>query len=281
MADIHGGQVGTERLEHPRPRDLADWLLARGRHWITVEEAARLLDIPERHVAPTLARWRHRGLLFSPTTGAYVPIPPQYRSWRVVPAAHFIDPLMRHLGHDYYVALLSAAQARGIAHQAPQVFQVMTTARLRDRQFGRVRIQFITSARVPDRATTTRINTPTGTMVVSTPAVTALDLVAFPLYSGGLSNVVTVLGEMLAESILDVALVADAAIAYPASVVQRAGWLLEQAAADLGMPVDLGPLEARARRRSTPTPLASSGERRGPLDRRWNVLVNTPVESDL
>src|SRR5665811_2574872 len=65
---------------------------------------------------------------------------PEFRSWGAVPAAHFVDPMMRHLGHDYYVCLLSAAEIHGFSHQRPQVFQVMTPARLRARTFGRVRI---------------------------------------------------------------------------------------------------------------------------------------------
>lgn len=89
----------------------------RGRHRITSKEAAALLGIPLAHVSPSLARWRKKGLLFSPTKGGYVPIPPEYRSWRAVPASHFIDPLMRHLGHDYYMCLLTAAEAHGFAHQ--------------------------------------------------------------------------------------------------------------------------------------------------------------------
>ena len=42
-------------------------------------------------------------------------IPPEFRSWGAVPATHFIDPMMRFLGHDYYVGYLSAAEAHGAA----------------------------------------------------------------------------------------------------------------------------------------------------------------------
>jgi hypothetical protein len=35
-----------------------------------------------------------KGLLFSPARGLYVPVPAQYRSWRVVPGEHFIDAMM-------------------------------------------------------------------------------------------------------------------------------------------------------------------------------------------
>lgn len=262
------------------PRDLADWLLARGRHWVTTDEVAALLDVPAKHVPPTLARWREKGLLFSPTKGVYVPIPPEYRSWRTVPGAHFVDPLMRHLGHDYYVALLSAAEVHGFAHQRPQVFQVMTPARLRDRSFGRVRLSFITSAGVPSRPFATK-NTPTGTMRVSTPEVTVFDLVEVPRRSGGLSNVATILVEMVQEQALDSVALAHAAKTYPAAAVHRLGWLLDFAAERVGVDIGLEPLRRQAAKRSTPTPLESHGTRRGAIDRRWNVIVNTTVEPDL
>jgi predicted transcriptional regulator of viral defense system len=247
---------------------------------VTTEEISELLRIPRSHVSPSLQRWRQKGLLFSPTKGVYVPIPPEYRSWRTVPASHFIDPLMRHLGHDYYVCLLSAAEAHGFAHQRPQVFQVMTPARLRDRCFGRVRLSFITSSETGGRPAVKK-NTPTGTMRLSTPEGTALDLVALPRRSGGLSNVATILGEMVQESALDISRLADLAARYPAAVAQRAGWLLEFAASEVSHDVDAEALRKVAVSRSTPTPLASHGPRRGPVDERWNVIVNSSVEPDL
>jgi predicted transcriptional regulator of viral defense system len=262
------------------PRDLADWLLARGRHWVTTEEVSGLLGIPQAHVSPTLARWRQKGLLFSPTKGVYVPIPPEYRSWGAVPASHFIDRLMVHLGHDYYVALLSAAEAHGFAHQRPQVFQVMTSARLRDRSFGRVRLSLISSSEVGRRPVVVK-NTPTGTMRVSTTEGTALDLVSLPRRSGGLSNVATILGEMIQDDALDPAKLADLASRYPGAVAQRTGWLLEQVASQVGCSPDLERLRKIATARTTPAPLAAYGPHRGPIDWRWKVIVNSPVEPDL
>jgi hypothetical protein len=46
-------------------------------------------------------RWQAKGLAFSPTRGAYVLIPPEFRTWRAVPASHFVDDMMRYLGHEY------------------------------------------------------------------------------------------------------------------------------------------------------------------------------------
>ncbi|MCL1693295.1 MAG: type IV toxin-antitoxin system AbiEi family antitoxin [Actinomycetia bacterium] len=262
----------TDVTSPPGPRELADWLLARGRHWVTTSEAAELLGIPEHHVAPSLAQSRQRGYLFSPTTGLYVAIPPEFRSWGAVPAAHFVDPMMRHLGHDYYVCLLSAAEIHGFSHQRPQVFQVMTPARLRARTFGRVRIEFITSVHTSDRPTDV-VNTPTGTMRVSTPEATVLDLVSFPNASGALFNVATIIGDMLVEDALDVGRLAEVVSGYPASIVQRTGWLLDYMAGQVDVEVDTEPLVPVASSRATPTPLDPGHGRSGDLDRRWNVIV--------
>ncbi|MEX0826850.1 MAG: type IV toxin-antitoxin system AbiEi family antitoxin [Acidimicrobiia bacterium] len=262
----------TDMGTPPGSRDLADWLLARGRHWVTTSEAAKLLSIPKPHVAPSLAQSRRRGHLFSPTKGLYVAIPPEFRSWGAVPAAHFVDPMMRHLGHDYYVCLLSAAEVYGFAHQHPQVFQVMTPTRLRDRVFGRVRIEFITSVRTSDRPVDA-VNTPTGTMRVSTRETTILDLVSFPQASGALFNVATIIGEMLAEKVVDVPRLAEVAGDYPASVVQRTGWLLDYMAAQVNVAADTEPLLPLASTRTTPTALDPGYGRSGTLDRRWNVII--------
>ena len=186
---------------------------------------------------------------------------------------------MDHLGHDYYVALLSAAEVHGFAHQRPQVFQVMTPARLRDRAFGRVRIRFITDASMAGRAVDL-VNTPTGTMRVSSVETTILDLVAHPRDSGGLSNVATIVGEMLDEHRIDVARLAGSAAAYPTSVVQRCGWLLDFMANWMQVDLDTEPLDASiASRRAV---LLEPGSRRtGERDPRWHVVVNVLPEPDL
>lgn len=262
------------------PRDLTDWLISHGRHWVTSAEVAEILNLPVDQVPSVTARLRSKGQLFSPTRGVYIPVPSEYRSWRSIPASHFVDPLMRHLRHAYYVGFLSAAELHGAAHQHPQVFQVVTPARLRDRSFGRVRIEFISSALAATRPMTT-VNTATGTMQVATPEVTILDLVAAPKLGGGLSNVATVAADLVAEGRLDGRALADAAASYPIAVAQRTGWLVEYVARLLVASVDTDPLALLACKRSEPTPLVAGGRRRGVLDRRWNILVNTVVEPDL
>jgi predicted transcriptional regulator of viral defense system len=265
---------------HPAPRDLPDQLLARGEHWITTAKIAEILDVSDVDARQIAGRWRARQLAFSPTRGAYVLIPPQYRTWGAVPASHFVDDLMRFLGHPYYVGYLSAAEIHDAAHQRPQVFQVVTAAHLRDRQFDRVRMTFIRSAAVSLRPTVS-VNTPTGTMIVSTPEVTVLDMASTPEHSGGISNIATVIADLLEDSRLNTAELARVATDYPVSVAQRTGWLIEFAAREIGRDVSLDALMVVAAQRAKPTPLASGDEPQGRFDERWNIIVNADVEPDL
>lgn len=262
-----------------KPRDLPDWLLSHGSAFTTTAEVARLLDVSAKEVASIAARWRANRQAFSPTPGTYVPIPSQYRSWGTVPASHFVDQLMNHFGHSYYVGFLSAAEIHDAAHQRPQIFQIVTSARLAARSFERVRLEFVTSASTSSKPTIT-VNTPTGTMRVSTPEVTILDLVSDPTRGGGLSNIATVIGDLLDDDKIHTEQLIQIANCYPIAVVQRTGWIIEHAAFEIGKSIDLEPLVEIANKRTERTLLSPSGPRRGNTDPRWRVVVNTHVESD-
>jgi predicted transcriptional regulator of viral defense system len=272
--------TGTRTSARINPRDLPDHLLARGEYWVTAADIAETLSVSDVEARQIAGRWRARQQAFSPTRGAYVLIPPQYRTWGAVPASHFVDDLMRFLGHAYYVGYLSAAEVHDAAHQRPQVFQVVTDAHLRDREFDRVRMTFIRSTTTSIRPTVS-VNTPTGTMKVSTPEVTILDMASAPEHSGGLSNIATVIADLLEDSKLDPAELARVAATYPVSVTQRTGWLIDLAAREIGADIDLDALTVVAAQRSKPTPLASGDDPHGPHDGRWNIIVNADVEPDL
>jgi predicted transcriptional regulator of viral defense system len=158
-----------------RPKDLPDYFLPHGRHWLTTTEIAEAIGGSLIDARQAANRWQAKGLAFSPTRGAYVLIPPEFRTWRAVPASHFVEDMMRYLGHEYYVGYLSAAEIHDAAHQRPQTFQVVTDQRLKTRTFGRVRVTFILSSHTAQRPTVT-VNTPTGTMRVSTPEATRTEM---------------------------------------------------------------------------------------------------------
>lgn len=273
------GIVGDVRTATVTPSGLADWLIARGRHFVTTGEVAELVGVDPSVVPVSLQRARDARKIVSVTKGGWVPVPPEYREVGAPPALDYIDPMMRHLGHPYYVGFLSAAQMYGASHQAPMALQVATPALLRDRHIGRSRIDFVRRAATASRPTRLH-NVPTGRVVVATPAVVVLDLVESPRHGAGLDNVATVIGGLLHEDVLDASAMAEAAEGYPARVVQRVGHLIEFMADAIDRPIDLEPL-AKLVDSGVYTPLDPRQRATGGRDERWHVVVNTEIEHDL
>jgi predicted transcriptional regulator of viral defense system len=263
---------------HHKTAEALDTLLAHGRLAVSTEEAARLLQVPPEHVRVRMQPLARSGRVFSPARGLWVAIPPEYRTWRVVPGAQFIEPMMAHLGRDYYLGWLSAAEMYGAAHQRPQVVQVAVDRHVADRDIERVRLRFFERRHLSELPRLRR-NVPTGQVWVSTPEVTALDLAAEPGLGGGVSNVATVLAELADENKLQAQRLADAAGHFSLAAVRRLGFLLDTTGqADLA-----GPLHGRAeqRRHFPPDLLAPGSPVAGEVDARWRLRVNTDVEPDL
>ncbi len=213
--------------------------------------------------------------MFSPARGFYVVIPPEYRSWRVIPGELFIDGMMRAMGREYYVSLLTAAAMHGAAHQAPQVFQVMVDRHIADRDIERVRLRFYANEHLAQMAVEER-QVDTGRIRLATRETTLVDLTVHPDQAGGLNNIATVIVEI---GDLDISQIARLASVRPRSVTRRLGWLLEQFRDDL----DLERLceVALAADAGHPTRLVGSLPARGPIDPRWNLQINSDVEPDL
>jgi predicted transcriptional regulator of viral defense system len=258
----------------PSLAELPDALISKGRYWVSTAEAAALAGVPAAHVYPGLQRLRRRGTMFSPARGFHVVIPAEYRSWGVLPGELFIDGMMRALGRDYYVSLLTAAAMHGAAHQAPQVFQVMVDRHVADRDIERVRLRFYANEHLREMATEER-QVDTGRIRLATRETTLLDLVVHPDDAGGLSNIATVAVEI---GDLDVPQLTRLASVRSRSVARRLGWLLSQFRNDL----DLEPLRKVALAGGGyPTRLVRALPARGPIDPRWNLRVNSDVEPDL
>lgn len=257
-----------------QPAKLPDDLLASGITSFTVDDAAKRTGRSAERVHELLKRLIDQGQVVSPARGFYVPVEPKDRSFGAPPAVEYVDAMMRHLDRRYYVALLSAAELHGIAHQRPQVFQVVIDRQLQGRRVGRTRLQFFTSGKL-DRIPTTTRNTPSGVVQLSTIEATVLDLCFRPKASAGLDNVATIIGELVEDGRLDYDLLAEAAEPFPASAIRRAGWILEHLCGVTDFVDRLTPRDAE------PTKLDPQGTRRGSIDRRWKVIENTDVVPDL
>jgi predicted transcriptional regulator of viral defense system len=261
------------------PSEIADWLLARGRMFVTTAEVADLVGADPGSVPASLQRSRESGRMVSVTKGAWAAVPPEYRAAGGPPPIQFIDPLMTFLGHKYYVGFLSAARLHGAAHQAPMVLQIATPALLRSRHVGGGRIQFVQRSTISS-SSTQRVNVPTGRVTAATVEATLLDLVADPRLGGGLSNVATVIADLLEDDRIDIDRLAIAANAAPLAVIQRLGYLIDLVAGASANSIDTAPL-AKLILEADYAPLQSGSPRRGERDHRWKVTINSEVEPDL
>ncbi len=258
-----------------RAEQFIDALAAGGRHHFTTHAAIEAIGGSAEAVRAQLRRLKQKGRVASPMRSFHVVVPPEYRRLGCLPAEHFVGPLMEYLGQPYYVALLSAAERHGAAHQRPQSLQVMTTKARPPVECGHGRILFVARSDL-ERMPTLSFRTPRGYVRYSTPEVTALEMVGYPRHSGGLGNVVTVLAELRTE--LDRVKLVEAAMLSPIGWSQRLGHLLERLGAADQSEALLPVVNDRARsyiplRRSA----AIAGATRDP---KWKVLVNVELDPD-
>ena len=259
-------------------------LLAAGRTVFTAEEAEQAIGVGRGAFLDAAERLQRREALLTPRQGFYVIVPPQYASWGAPPPAWYIDALMRHEGQTYYVGLLKAAEFHGATHQAIMEFQVISAKRAPRIRAGRSLIVFYFRKDVEAvMAGVEGQKTDTGTMKISSPALTALDLLRYPQASGGIDNVATVLSDLAPK--IDPAQLTALSASVKRPVVQRLGHLLEH----LGHDALTGAmLEALRLRGSLPWTELDRQEGSDPdfqlepqkRDPRWRVIVRRVPDLD-
>ena len=259
-------------------------LLSTGRVVFSREEARQALGVSDGALLDAAERQQRKQHLVSPRRGFYVIVPPQYLAWGAPPPPWYIDDLMRHEGHPYYVGLLKAAELHGATHQAVMEFQVVTDKRLPEIRAGRSAIAFY--YRKDMGAISEGIEeqkTDTGRMKVSSVELTLLDLVRYPHAAGGLDNIATIVSD-LADRI-DAGKLATLSAAYERSASQRLGYLLEH----FGQPERAEALYAALLKGSALPWIELERSQAGdpdfspePIERneRWRVIVRRPPERD-
>jgi predicted transcriptional regulator of viral defense system len=270
-ASIHSSKSAKTLTE------LVDRFQESGRYTFVREEALRELNINAENLKRAVKRLTEKGRIAVPRRGFYVIVPLEYRVAGAPPSSWFIHQLMLHLERPYYVGLLSAAALYGAAHQQPQEYQVITDRPQRSMHVGRNRIRFLVKKNV-GQAAIEEHKTETGTVRVSTPETTAIDLLRYAMVAGGLDNVATVLGE-LAERIDRQKLVEAAKMDGEMAFAQRLGYILENVVTG-----DHSSNLAEWIKKKNPRniPLNPGKPIKGqPANRRWRIIVNDRIERDI
>ena len=262
---------------------IREWVKDReihGNPTFTFEEVKRSFHAMSEDVVHTELSWLvGKGVVASVYRGFYVIIPPHYAAKGVVPPMYYIDQLMAPLGKPYYIGLLSASEFLGAAHQRPQKFSVMTVyPKATVSATKNPLLAWVYRRDVPKDFLLTK-NSETSQVRYSNPELTALDLVQYEQYVGGLSRSATVLAE-LAE-LVDFSKAAAALFDYTTvPTIQRLGYVLEHSLDEQEQADALHHRLLAYGKRLNYVPLSSRHPSGGERDKRWRVEVNTQIETD-
>ncbi len=249
---------------------------SRGKYTFLREEVLDRTNLSPEATKKALQRLVRKKRVLKLKDYFYLIVPLEYVAAGSPPASWFIHDLMSAMSLPYYVAVLSAAAQYGAAHQQPQEFQVVTDRSVRPIFAGRAKVRFFASKFV-ETAATRSIKTPTGNMQVSAPETTAVDLVRFARAAGHLSNVATVLSQLVPD--LDPKkLLAATRLVSDVPNTKRLGYLLDNVGGEsLSQPIH----DWLKKQSPRPVPLQPGrGVSDAFEDRRWHVLVNQSIEVD-
>lgn len=196
-----------------------------GENFFTKKDALKALDISPSQFKYQAYRLAKKGAIKRLTNNFYMIIPPEYYHLGGLPPLWFIDQLMKYLGQEYYVGLLTASALYGATEQQPMVFQVVIDKRIRNINLKRGLIEFHTY-RDCKFVIKTRFLVPTGYAYISNREQTMLDLIRFYKASGYMSNVALVI-KTLASECNPQSLKDAAKNEKTSAVLQRLGYIFE------------------------------------------------------
>lgn len=245
-----------------------------GRYTISLEELRKKFNVSEKALLQNIYRLKSKKLLAQVRKEFYVIIPPQYLNRGMIPPTLFIDDMMKHLDKDYYVGLFSAAALHGAGHQQPMEFQVVTKKpALREIKNQKLSISFFIKKEW-DRDQITEKKSEAGYFHVSTPEMTAFDLVSYHKNMGGLNRIIPIL-EDLAEEIKP-SLLTKAARGQKLTTIQRLGYLFKTLGNDS---FSHSLYKIIGEKKVKEIPLSLSHENRdGDIDNQWKLIINTKLD---
>lgn len=263
---------------------LQKWVTNRmvsGQYIFTKEDVQSIgLQVSDDALINSLVRMKKRGIIMSPWQNFYVTIPTEYKLKGVVPPSFYIDRLMKFLGRDYYVALLTAAAFEGAGHQRSMVFQTMVNGGcIRSGIKNGTRLEFTVRRTLPMQFVH-QVKTQSGYLNVADAELTALDIIAEEKKVGGLSRATEVLIELAEVMKLDESKLPLLGF-YTTAVIQRLGYLLDYIE-ETDLANKLYKLLTLTGKTFRMVPLKQSMpvEKNMPENKRWKVIENYELEID-
>ena len=249
---------------------------AEGRYTFSLSGIRDRFPQSDEAIKKALQRLKNKQEIAAVRKEFYVILPPEYKSKGMLPPAMFIDDLMTFLGRDYYVGLQNAAAFFGTASQQSTNFSVVTT---NPPPRAIQTINFNSKKEWP-KDDIDQLEVETGYINVSSPELTALDLLFFFDKAGGIDRIAMALAELSYS--MDPQKLVTAAKRFPQiTTVQRLGFLL----GEILLIQSLSDPLAEYLKTVNYFPVLLHPERTGPLRMRtgnkWKVVQNVPILVDV
>lgn len=263
-------------MKHENMQSYLDDLLSKGELIFSKKDAVSVLQITDAAFRNSINRKKKAKKIMRLMKGFYLIIPAEYQKLGSVPPELFIDDLMQYLGINYYVALISAASFYGATHQASQKLQIMVEKPIKNISTGRATIEFLTNKKL-SLTPTNQFKTDRGDINVSTAEATCFELLKYIRQSGNLNYIITLLQEISAE--LNQKKLCDIAKNYSLISIQRLGYLfdlLEQDKISIVLQDYL-----KIHKPLFYEYLNPNAKKQGIKNKKWHLIINDRVESDL
>lgn len=196
--------------------------------------------------------------------------------------SYYLDKMMTHLNSKYYLGLLSAAAYWGASHQSIMSYQVISEKGIKPIKFENSKVEFITKKMSFPEIGLLKVAGVGGYFLVSSPELTAVDILRFPKKSGHLNNIATILEDLVEKWEKKRLLEIFKGSHVPTVSLQRLGFLLDVI---LNKQTEASWIEKILEGRMLAPSILSISRKKEknksyPFNNRWKLYVNTEVEPD-
>lgn len=265
-------------------RTISEWVeqrLYRGYYTFTSEDIkGHFPYISQTYIKIVISRLVKSGKIISPAKGFYVIVPIEYVLSGIVPATFYIDQMMSYLSRNYYIALLNASAFYGAAHQRPQTFSIVHNGGdINDGVRAGIQYQFLKQKAI-NETFIRKYKSKLGTINVSSPELTALDLIEHSSRIGGLNRTCTVLEELI-ESLNFKGIDNSFFSIYGVPTYQRLGYILEEVfdASEQANFIYESLRTSNMIMRAIPLKVGKASTE-SEINKRWKVCINHIIEID-
>lgn len=242
-------------------------------------QAEKETGLSGQSLSTALLRYVNKGKILNVRRGIYIIIPVEYTATGIIPLELYVDEMMPLIEKEYYVSMYNAARVHGASHYAIMEDYVMTTIQSPpDIRNDKIRINFF-SARHWPKKNIQRRKFASGSYNISSPALTAVDMIKHQNQIGGINKVFGIIQE-LKEEITSEDL-RDLVCWYPYKAnIQRLGYLLELAECDEELLIILDN-DLKAEKKHITSLVFDKDAMTIGKSKRWKIDVNVEIDEEL